>query len=237
MTFQSSVSLEQGFGVVGELFLDGPLRAQPGIIDSAGTTPAFNRVGRAFTQVAAADGHCTVGGMGVFYGILANPKVYPSLGSSSGTLAPTLDLPQYAQGEFVTMGEMIVALGAAANIGDAVDYVAATGVLVTRPNLVSFTGEASTTTLTVTAVTAGSAPIAVGMILSGENIVPGTRITALGTGTGGTGTYTISVSQTAASALITSQSVPASGNVAIPNAVVTRYNLTEAGLAVIKLTD
>lgn len=238
MTFQSEVSLEQGFGVVGELFLDGPLRAQPGIIDSVGTTPAFNRVGRAFTQVAGEDGHCTIGGTGVFYGILANPKVYPSLGSAaSGTLAPTLDLPRYAQGEFVTMGEMIVALGAAATIGDAVDYVAASGLLVTRPNLVSVTGEIATTVLTVSAVTTGSAPVAVGMILTGANVVPGTRIVSLGTGTGGTGTYNVSVSQTAASALITSQSVPAAGNVAVPNAVVSRYNLTEAGLAVIKLTN
>jgi hypothetical protein len=56
--FQSSVAADIGFGVVGELFLDGPLRAQPGIIDSAGP----NTVGFAFSGVAGADGHCAVGG-------------------------------------------------------------------------------------------------------------------------------------------------------------------------------
>jgi hypothetical protein len=55
--------------------------------------------------------------------------------------------------------------------------------------------------LTVTAVTSGA--LAVGQIITGTNILPGTRITAFGTGTGGTGTYTVSQSQTIASTTIT----------------------------------
>jgi hypothetical protein len=66
----------------------------------------------------------------------------------------------------------------------------------------TFTGSIATTTLTVTAVAAGT--IAVGQVLTGANVTPGTTITALGTGTGGAGTYTITPSQTAASATITS---------------------------------
>jgi hypothetical protein len=63
------------------------------------------------------------------------------------------------------------------------------------------TGSNSGTTLTVTAVTSGT--LAVGQIITGTNVLPGTRITALGTGTGGTGTYTVSQSQTVASTTIT----------------------------------
>jgi hypothetical protein len=63
------------------------------------------------------------------------------------------------------------------------------------------TGSIATTVLTVTAVTSGT--LAVGQIITSTNVLPGTRITALGTGTGGTGTYTLSQSQTVASTTIT----------------------------------
>ncbi len=66
------------------------------------------------------------------------------------------------------------------------------------------TGSTSGTTLTVTAVTAGT--LAVGQTLSGTGVAAGTRITALGTGTGGLGTYTISVSQTLTSRTLTATS-------------------------------
>jgi len=56
---------------------------------------------------------------------------------------------------------------------------------------VSFTGSTSgaSTTLTASSVTG---TIEIGQSLSGTNIVPGTTITAFGTGTGGAGTYTMS---------------------------------------------
>lgn len=173
MTFQSTVYADQGAGVVGELYLDGPLRAQPGIIDSTGTTPAFNRVGRAFTQVADADGHCIVGGDPTadgtpFYGILANPKEQALYGTlAGGTLAPSLDVPQYGVGSFVQMGELWGAFAAACQVGDLVDFVIATGVLVSR------------------------AP---------------------------------------------SVANPVSGNANIPGAAISRFNLTGAGITVVKLT-
>ncbi|OIN06069.1 hypothetical protein BFS86_19870 [Shewanella algae] len=63
----------------------------------------------------------------------------------------------------------------------------------------SFSGSISGTILTVTAVSSGT--LAVGQTVSDSagGIVPGTTITALGTGTGGIGTYTISNTQTVAS--------------------------------------
>ncbi|KVW96177.1 hypothetical protein [Thiobacillus denitrificans] len=65
----------------------------------------------------------------------------------------------------------------------------------------SVTGSISGTTLTVSAVAAGS--LSIGEVISGTGITAGTTITALGTGTGGVGTYTVSVSQTVASTTIT----------------------------------
>lgn len=66
----------------------------------------------------------------------------------------------------------------------------------------SFTGSIATTTLTVSAISAGS--IYPSMQISGTGVTAGTRIVAQLTGTaGGTGTYTVSASQTVASTAMT----------------------------------
>lgn len=62
------------------------------------------------------------------------------------------------------------------------------------------TGSISGTTLTISAVSAGS--LGVGSIITGSGVAEGTYITALLTGTGGTGTYTVNNTQTAASTTI-----------------------------------
>ena len=233
MSFQSAIALAQGFGLIGEPAFDGPTRAQPGVVKG---TAANIVVGRFFTQDLA-DGQFTPGGTNPLGGLLINPKALQSIGTTGGgPLAPTLTVPAGTVCEFATMGEFIVALLAGANIGDKVTFATADGQLSALASSVSVTGSISTTTLTVTAVAAGSAPLAVGQVISGANVVPGTVITALGTGTGGTGTYTVSVSQTAASGTITADSTPAAGQVVIPNARVERYINAAAGLAVISLT-
>lgn len=234
MTFQSTVSLAQGFGVPGEIFLDGPHRAQPGIINSDGVTNP-NRVGRVFTQVAGSDGKCIVGGAITdgtpFYGILANPKEYATYGSTSGTLAPSLDLPQYAEGDFVYNATAItMTLPAACQVGDYVDYNTTTGAVVTRAPFANYTGSITTTVLTVTGTPTG-APIAVGAAVTGA--LPGTIITSLGTGTGGAGTYNVNNSQTLASGPLSSPSALASGTARVPGFTVVRYNLTASGLGTI----
>ena len=61
----------------------------------------------------------------------------------------------------------------------------------------TFTGYISGKTLTVTAVASGT--VAVGQIISGNNVTSNTTITALGSGSGGTGTYTVNFSQTVGS--------------------------------------
>ena len=66
----------------------------------------------------------------------------------------------------------------------------------------SFTGSIATTTLTVSAISAGS--IFPSMQISGTGVTAGTRIVAQLTGTtGGTGTYTVSASQTVTSTAMT----------------------------------
>ena len=62
----------------------------------------------------------------------------------------------------------------------------------------SFTGSiTSDGVLTVTAIASGS--LAVGAVITGAGVTPGTYITALGTGTGGAGTYAVNYGQTVAS--------------------------------------
>lgn len=81
------------------------------------------------SQTASSTTITASGGDAVFAGILANPKVYASLGTTSGTLAPTLNLPDNTQGEFLTMGNVVVSVTGAANIGDQVQYDIVTGAL------------------------------------------------------------------------------------------------------------
>lgn len=146
MTFQSTVSNNIGFGVVGELFLDGPLRAQPARLDSADAS--YNVMGRAFTvkddATASFDTSADpqpldvqAGGSGVFAGILANPKVYALYGTSAGgTLASTLTLPNNTMVELVQeCAGIIITVPATCAIGDWVWYNTTTGILqTTAPN-------------------------------------------------------------------------------------------------------
>jgi len=231
MAFQSTVRAFSADGVVGEFAYDGPTRAKQGILNSGDAS--YNVIGRAFTT--SSEGVAAAGGTGAFFGILGFPKEYATSGTTSGALAPTTTLPNGVTADFVTMGIMYVTLPAAANIGDLVAYNTTTGVLSTTPATTSFTGSISTTTLTVSAVAAGT--IRVGMVLSGANVTPGTVITALGTGTGGTGTYTVSVSQTAASATITAPSIALSGTAYVPNCVVSHKTVGGAGLGIVTLTN
>lgn len=145
MSFQSAVSSNIGFGVVGEAYLDGPLRAQPAVLNSA--SAANNVFGRAFTIVD--DGTASfetsadpqplkvgAGGTTVFAGILANPKEHVLAGTTGDTLAPSLTLPN---GTVVTLVQecagLIVTLPAGFAVGDWVWYNTTTGILqATAPN-------------------------------------------------------------------------------------------------------
>lgn len=127
MGFQASVDMNQGFGVVGEIFSNGPVRTKPYALVSS---RAVNTIGNAYTITS--EGIAGVGGEsnGVFAGILVNPKHYASQGTTAGgTLAPTLALPNNTEGELLTMGEIVVSLSNAAVIGSGVFYDDVTGAL------------------------------------------------------------------------------------------------------------
>lgn len=66
----------------------------------------------------------------------------------------------------------------------------------------TFTGAIAGTTLTVSAISFGI--LAVGHEIRGAGVIPGTLISALGTGTGAAGTYTITNTQTVSSEAMTS---------------------------------
>lgn len=141
-TFQSTVNVNLGFGIPGELIVDGPQRVDSLTLDANGGT-----IGLAFTKsnttnVATQGG--TVGTGIVFAGILVNPKVYASYGAVGGNpLDPTLFLQGNSQGEFMTMGTIAVTLVGAANIGDWVQYNTTTGVLsAVAPGASATTGNA-----------------------------------------------------------------------------------------------
>lgn len=63
-----------------------------------------------------------------------------------------------------------------------------------------FTASISGATMTVSAVASGS--LAIGSLITGAGVTPGTRITAFLSGSGGAGTYTVTPSQTVASTTI-----------------------------------
>ena len=233
MAFQSTVYAALAAGVVGEWAFDGPRRAKPFIISSSDA--ANNVIGRAATVTG--DGTCAAGGTGAFGGIICDPKTLASRGTTGSPLAPTSAVPNATPVELAEMGELWVTLDAAAAINDRVVYDNTTGVLSPLGANVSVTGSIATTTLTVTAVAAGSAPLAIGQIITGANVAPGTYITGLGTGTGGTGTYTVNNSQTAASATITATPTAPTGKTLIPNCRVWNYTVSAAGIACIKLTN
>lgn len=128
MAFQSAVQLAQGFGVPGDLYTDGPHRAEPFILDSDDAD--YNIIGAtAFT--VKSEGVAEAGGTGAFAGILVNSKVYATSGTTSGALSPTMTLPNNAQVEILSMGSIVVTLPDAADIGDLVVYDTTTGALST----------------------------------------------------------------------------------------------------------
>ena len=129
--FQSTVRDDQPAGIVGEFYQDGPRRVQSYIIDSAGATP--NTIGKAFTEEDGVDGKAAAGsaGGGAFAGILVGPKTHATSGTTSGALAPTLDIPDDSQGECVRMGTIFVNLTivGTGKVGEGIFYVNATGAL------------------------------------------------------------------------------------------------------------
>lgn len=136
MAFQKTVNRQYTQGWIGEILNDGPIRAKPARIADGGAG-TINRIGRAFDiagdvppgkpsgsgispvdskTVSFIEQTVKVGGAG-FFGILGIPKHYALYGTSTpvsgeqpGPLAPSIDLPDDVEGEFLDMAIMCVAL-------------------------------------------------------------------------------------------------------------------------------
>ena len=238
--FQQSVSPQAGAGVVGEFYDTSPRRVRGYIADSV--DPANNVVGRAFFQ-GDEDNLARAGGTGVFCGILVDPKQYAAYGTAlGGTLAPTLTVPNGTQISLCTMGHPFVNLPEAAAIGDLITYSTTTGELGVVSASVGFTGVIAVTTgiLTVSALEA-DAYLTPGAPLTGANVPAGTIITSQLTGTAGqAGTYQTNITTAVASTAMTAPNgalASGAGYAFLPNAEVFGFTVTEAGLAVIELTN
>lgn len=131
MSFQSTVNFRNTSGFLGQIILEVPHVVKSWRLD--GQTASPNTFGKAFSavadtvQVGQQFGSrpiptATVGGTGPFAGILCNPAEFALSGSAAGTLAPSLDLPPYAEAQLITHGEVVVAFGTAVNYGDAVYF-------------------------------------------------------------------------------------------------------------------
>jgi len=221
--FQSTVNIFNALGIPGELAFDGPIRAGSYNLFSSGVP---NIIGYAFTVTAginpnpagnSADaGTATVGGTGVFAGILMSPKEYPLRGITGNPLGASYVLPDYAIGELLMMGEIFVNLPGPASIGDLVTYDPLTGALNSIVPNTAFTasiapgGSAGVNdVMTVSAITAGS--IQVGALVTGAGVKGGTFIASLGTGLGGVGTYNLTSinEQTVSSEAMSTNNLPA----------------------------
>jgi len=130
MAFQSTVSIQQGFGVPGELFSDSPYQAQTYTIVSA--LASYNIIGKTCCTITS-EGLCQAGsaGAGGFAGFLVNPKVVALYGTAGEPLAATLTVPNQTIVELLTMGVIVVTLPAAAALGDLVVYDNTTGAIQT----------------------------------------------------------------------------------------------------------
>lgn len=244
MSFQSSINIFTAAGMPGDLAYSGPVRATPYNLFSDGQAQTC---GFAFTVTNGANadptvaqggspnaGTAQVGGTGVFAGILVNPKEYALYGTSGAPLGATLNLPDNSVGSLLDMGFIWAKLtNATASVGDEVYYDNTTGALTSQAPIAAFTASQTTTVLTVSAITAGNLGIG-SVVNTGSAQV---RIVSLGTGTGGTGTYNVDISQSVSSGDMTASSVAPSGKTLVPNCTVNRFDISAAGLAVLKLTN
>ncbi len=243
MAFQQNVRYDYAFGVPGEIKYDGPSRVATGFLNSA--SAAYNIVGATIMTQPVGGGTIAAGGVigaaNVFFGLLANPKVYASFGTvTNGPLAPTMTLANNVEAECLQMGYAVVSVPAACNIGDLLIFNTTTGAISTIKPTTTFSGSIAITTgvLTVTALTAGGY-IGTDVPLTGTGVPAGTFITGQLTGTAGsTGTYSTNI--VTAVAAFTDGSTPnqaPSGSQIVPRAYIDKFPQSGAGLALARFTN
>ena len=122
---QTTINVEQAFGIAGEIYDLTPYRVDANEVATAVTfgTPAGRK----------SDG--TVGAMDTTYstfaGIFVRPKEEVSYGTSGNPLAPTLTVPAGRTVQVMSMGRVVVAKPTGAWADGAALYVTSAGVLTT----------------------------------------------------------------------------------------------------------
>jgi hypothetical protein len=184
------------------------------VMESNYTPKMIGQLNTSTGQVGLADNgiNCyIVDGNDRYAWFISNPSAATFTGSITTTtltvtvmLSGTIAVGQALFGDGIAQNTVITALGTGTGgigtytVSDS-QTVASTQINTTAaPAIV--TGDISTTTLTVSAVTSGV--LQIGQTIEGSGVTDGTIITAFGTGTGGVGTYTVSASQTVASTTI-----------------------------------
>lgn len=146
----------------------------------------------------------------------AGPEVvHPTLGNGTGTVHPIPILSPFTRAPrfydqngrknfFPCTGGSCSAFSAETTLRVKINmpYMVASGVIPPQHlGIASLTGSLSGTTLTVSAIPAGT--LYIGSTIQGAGVPTKTNITAFGSGTGGTGTYTVSTSSTVSSESMT----------------------------------
>lgn len=145
MTFQTSVANDMAWGIPGEQALAGDVRAEPVQLKTAfsgtpGQNSPFGAV--ALTQASGENGAVSIGGDGVFIGILSSPKQWTNYSVLGGNV---INIEEGARLEAVSQSPgMWIALTTDAAVGDAIAYKA-DGTLVSAP---ASTAPASSTLIT-----------------------------------------------------------------------------------------
>ena len=208
--FQSTVNVNYAFGVIGELIVDGPQRADSLIVNSNGTA---NQIGYAFTknnQTGIASVGGTIGtATNSFTASIAVNSVTGYIGASLGTVGNfVLTVTAVGTGGLF-VGQTLTGTGIAAGT-TITALLTGTGGTGTYEVNISQAVASTTVTgsggwMTVTAFASGSA-IQIGDSLTATGLTPpctvlssGTAPASGGTGTGGTGTYGVSAAQTVTS--------------------------------------
>ena len=124
-------------------------------------------------------------------------------GHTNTTSAMMSTIPGGTKALAATYGKLAYASGMAVAAGDAQYGLSVLRGTTTNGATAALGGSISGTTFTDT--THGTGTFAIGQVLTGTGVTPGTYIVSLGTGTGAnnTGTYTVSASQTVAAQTIT----------------------------------
>jgi hypothetical protein len=234
MGFQSTVSIQQGFGVPGEQFSNGPWRAQPFTIESA--LASYNNIGSTMCTVTA-QGFCQAGRASAsapLAGLLVDPKNIALFGAGGQPLNPTLNVPNFTAVECATMGSFVVTLPAAAAIGDKVIFDNTTGAISTI-STAPFQLTGITTSASATITMGNTTGVFAGQPVSGAGIPVGAVVNTVTLNT----SIVISIAATA-SATVPLTFTPSGNNLpagkSFADAAVDYYAVSGAGLAVITLT-